>query len=228
MFAYILGAASKAISPADVSRSINQEIAKLGTGSITTPSGYLSFVFIFLILAMSVFVCAQVGAARGEEAQERLETVLALPQSRRRWLGGRLLLAIATAAVLSLFAGLLTWAGVSFAGAHVSLPKLLEAGANSLPTAVLFLGIAAVGFATIPRAGVPLAYGLVTISFLWQLVGSLTGAPKWLLDVTPFAHVGFVPAEPFRVVAAIVMAAIGVVLAVVAVGVFERRDLVVA
>ena len=51
--------------------------------------------FIFFILAVSLFVCAQIGAARQEEADERLETLLALPVGRSGWLGGRLLLAVA-------------------------------------------------------------------------------------------------------------------------------------
>ena len=65
----------------------------------------------------------------------------------------------------------------------------------------------------------------MVVAFLWQLFGSLLGAPRWLVDATPFAHVGAVPVQPFRVVAAVVMVAIGVVAGLVAVGVFERRDL---
>jgi ABC-2 type transport system permease protein len=68
-------------------------------------------------------------------------------------------------------------------------------------------------------------YGLVTVAFLWQLVGSLLGATTWLADLTPFAHVGLVPTQPFRVVAAGVMLAIGAASALAAIGVFRRRDL---
>ena len=79
-----------------------------------------------------------------------------------------------------------------------------------------------------PRASSGIAYGLATVAFLWQLFGSLLGAPKWLVDVTPFQHVGLVPAAAFRPVSAIVMIVIGVVLAAVAVLAFERRDLISA
>jgi ABC-2 type transport system permease protein len=51
------------------------------------------------------------------------------------------------------------------------------------------------------------------------------GAPKWLADVTPFAHVGLVPAQSFDAAGAAVMVALGVVAAVVAIWLFERRDL---
>ena len=76
-----------------------------------------------------------------------------------------------------------------------------------------------------PRASAGIAYGLVTVTFLWQLSGSLLGAPKWLVDLTPFAHVGLVPAQSFRLDAALVMLAIGAASAIAALGVFRRRDL---
>jgi ABC-2 type transport system permease protein len=225
VFGYLLGTISKSISSADVSKNIQDQIAKLGTGSIVTPTGYLAFVFIFFILAISVYMCTQVGAARQEESEQQLETLLAQPVSRRGWLAGRLLLAVLGGVVLSLVAGLFTWAGASSGGAHVSLPRVLEAGLNAMPLAILFLGLAALAYAVVPRAASAIAYGLVTVSFVWQLVGSLLGVPSWLVDLTPFAHVALVPAEPFRTGAAVVMAAIGLVASAAAIGVFERRDL---
>jgi ABC-2 type transport system permease protein len=101
----------------------------------------------------------------------------------------------------------------------------LEAGANCLPVALLFLGLAALAYALAPRASAGIAYGLVTVAFLWQLFGSLLGAPRWLVHVTPFAHVGAVPAQPVRVAAAALMLAIGVLAAGAALLAFERRDL---
>lgn len=225
-FAFILGMVSNSVSSANISPSLKREIARLGAGSIETPSGYLSFVFIFFVLAVSLFACAQVGAARHEEADEQLETLLSLPVSRVRWLGGRLLLASGAAATIAIAAGLLAWAGARTQGADVSLAKLIEAGANCLPTALLFLGIAALAYALVPRASAGVAYGVVTVAFLWQLTSSLLGAPGWLVDLTPFAHVGLVPAQPFKVGAALVMLALATLATIASLGVFARRDLV--
>jgi ABC-2 type transport system permease protein len=225
VFAFILGMVSTSISSAGISKNMRREIAKLGSGSIATPAGYLSFVFIFFILAVSLFVCAQIGAARHEEADEQLETLLALPVARRRWLGGRLLLAACGATTISLVAGLLTWAGAASQGLGISLPRMLEAGANCLPVGLLFLGLAAIAYALLPRASTGISYGIVTVAFLWQLVGSLLGAPNWLVQATPFAHVGLVPAQPFRGGAAAIMLGVGVAAALVALAAFRRRDL---
>jgi len=224
-FAYIIGVTANSTSSAGISKSLQRELAKLGSGSIVTPSGYLAFTFIFFVLAVSLFTCAQIAAARHVEADQQIEALLAQPVGRVRWLGGRLLLAAAAAAGLSLASGLLSWAGAESGGASLSLARILEAGANCLPVALLFLGIAALAYAVAPQASAGIAYGLVTIGFLWQLFGSLFGAPKWLVELTPFAHLGLVPAEPFRAGAAAVMVGIGLVVAVVALGVFRRRDL---
>jgi ABC-2 type transport system permease protein len=224
-FAYITGVIAKSTASAGISKSLQHEVAKLGTGSIVTPTGYLAFVFIFFVLAVSLFVCAQIGAARHEEADERLETLLSLPLSRRRWLGGRLVLAVAGASAISLAAGLLTWVGAESGGVSISLAGMLEAGLNCLPVALMFLGIAALTYAILPRASAGLSYGLVTVAFLWDLFGSLLGVPKWLVEATPFAHVGLVPAQPFRADAAVIMLGIAAASALAAVWFFQRRDL---
>jgi len=225
VFALIVGVISKSVSSAGISPQLQREFAKLGEGSIVTPRGYLAFSFIFFVLVLSLFSCSQVAAARHEESEQRLETLMALPVGRRGWLDGRLALAVAGAIVLALVAGLLAWLGAATQDVAPSLPRMLEAGANCLPTAILFLGIAALAYAVAPRAATGIAYGLVTVAFLWQLIGSLLGAPKWLVEITPFAHVASVPAQSFRVGAAAVMLAIGLVATAVAVAAFGRRDL---
>jgi ABC-2 type transport system permease protein len=225
VFAFILGVVSESVSSADIPERVQRELDKLGSGALTTPTGYLAFVFIFFVLAVSLFACAQIGAVRHEEAEQRLETMLALPVGRRGWLGGRLALAVGGTALVSLVAGVLTWAGASAAGVDASLADLIEAGANCLPVALLFLGVAALAYAVAPRASGGIAYGLVTIAFIWQLVASIVDAPGWLADLTPFAHVALVPTEDFRVGAALVMLAIGAVCALAALAVFRRRDL---
>src|SRR5262249_7916873 len=49
LFGLILGVVSKSVSTAGISKSVQEEIAKLGSGSIATPEGYLAFVFFFFV-----------------------------------------------------------------------------------------------------------------------------------------------------------------------------------
>jgi ABC-2 type transport system permease protein len=226
VFALVVGLLSTSFTSRNIPASLREQIEKLGGASITTPSGALGFYFLLFVLAISLFACSQIAAARREEADQQLETLLALPVSRRRWLGGRLVLAVAGAAALALAAALLAWAGAASQGADVSLLRILEAGANCLPTALLFLALGALAFAVFPRASTGIAYGLTSLAFLWELFGALLGAPAWTLDLSPFHHIGLVPAQPFEGTAAAAMLAIAALAAVAAVRVFERRDLV--
>jgi ABC-2 type transport system permease protein len=222
--ALLLGVLSATASEG-ISDDLNEQFQKLGT-SLTSAEGFLGLEFLFLIVAICVLVCFQLAAAREEEAEQRLETLLALPVGRRRWLSGRLGVAVVAAAAIALAAGILAWAGAASAGAGVSLGKMLEAGLNCLPVAVLFLGLGALAYALVPRASNAIAFALVGASFLWDTVLALADVPSWLLDLSPFHHVALVPAESLDALGAVVMALIGVVAGVAAVALFERRDLI--
>ncbi|MGO9792687.1 MAG: polyketide antibiotic transporter [Solirubrobacteraceae bacterium] len=226
VFAYILGAVSNSVKSAGISRQLNREVSRVGAGSIITPKGYLGFCFLLFVLAVSLFACSQIAAARSEESAKQLETLLALPVGRRRWLFGRLCLTAAAAAVISITSGLLAGVGAVSQGVSISLGTMLLAGVNCLPVTLLTLAVGALLYAILPRPSVAIAYTLVSIAFLWDLVGSLVQAPHWLLEATPFAHVALVPAAPFRTGAALLMLALAAVLVPLALALFARRDLV--
>jgi ABC-2 type transport system permease protein len=223
--ALVIGIVSKSISSAGISKQLVRELSKLGVGSVLHPVGYIAFSFSFFAVAIGALAVSQVAAAWHEESEQRLETLLALPVARRRWLGGRLALAAASALAIALVAGVFAWLGAGSQGVSLSLAKMLEAGVNCVPVALLFLGVTALAYSLWPRACVAVGYGLLTVTYLWQLFGSLFGAPHWLVEATPFAHIGAVPAQPFRVLAAGVMVAVGALTAAAALAVFERRDL---
>ncbi len=227
-FALIIGVVSKSVSAAGVPGTVEHELKRLGGLSILNPSGYISLCFLFFVLAISLYSCSQLAAARHEEAQGLLETLLALPLSRRRWFGARIALALAGVIALSLGTGALAWVGAAAAGAHVSFGGMIEAGANCVPAALLFLAIAALAFALAPRASTALSYGLVALAFTWQLVSALLGAPAVLRELSPFEHVGLVPAAAFDASGALAMLALAALGLALALWAFGRRDLVEA
>ena len=223
-FLMILGVVSHSLSTADVPANVQRQIAKLGSGSIVTPTGYIAFLFLFVALAICLFVCTQISALRRDEEQH-LESVLAQPVSRSSWLAGRLILAALAAAAIALAAGIAAWVGATAAGVDLPLPSLLEAGVNALPIAVLFLGLGGLVYALVPRVAAGIMYGLVAAAFLWQLVGALTGPPHWVLDLSPFAHLALVPSQPFQPVSAAVLVTVGVLGVISSLVAFSRRDI---
>jgi ABC-2 type transport system permease protein len=226
VFALLIGLLSTSFTNENIPESLREQVEKLGGASITTPAGALGFYFLLFVLAISLFACSQVAAMRRDEAEQELETLFALPVDRRRWLAGRLLLAVGGAAAVAFTAAIVAWIGSATQDAGVPFLRMLEAGANCLPTAVLFLGLGALAFGLVPRASGALAYGLVAAAFVWDLFGGLIGTPGWLLGLSPFDHVGLVPAEPFGATSAVVMLALGIAAAAAGVASFARRDLI--
>jgi ABC-2 type transport system permease protein len=225
IFALVVGLLSASVSEVNISRGLEQQLQKFGIASIATASGYIAFSFLFFVLVVCLFMCAQMGAARHEESDGRLETLFSGPVGRRGWFVGRLILAVAGGVAISLAAGFFAWVGGASAGADVSFGDMVAAGANCLPAALLFLGLAALAFGLLPRAATGISYGLLVVAFVWQLFGSLLDVPTWTLDVTPFHQIGLVPAQDFKATAALVMLAIAAAAAIAALRVFERRDL---
>jgi ABC-2 type transport system permease protein len=223
-FAFIIGTISNSVA-SGISADIEERLNRLGI-KIATPSGYIGLTFLFFIFAISLFCCSQIAAAREDEAEGRLETLFALTAGRMRWLSERLALAVLGATLLAVVSGTGAALGATAVGADVSFPSLLGAGFNTLPPSLLFLGIAALLFAVAPRVGAGAAYALVTLAFVWELVGALLDVPSWMLGLSPFHQVGLVPAASFRPMPAAIMLAIGAGCALLAVIRFRNRDLV--
>jgi ABC-2 type transport system permease protein len=218
------GVISASISTSNVPASLQHALERLGIGSSLTPRAYLAFCFSLVVLLVTLLAVGQVGAARREELEGRLSALLALPVDRRRWLLGRLGLGVAALLVAAMVAAILGWAGAVSQGQSIALSRMLEAGINCLPVALLFLGVSALAFSVAPQASGAIGYGLVLIAFLWQELGGLLGAPHWLVDATPFAHVGLVPVASIHLGAAATMTAIGLVAAGFAAALIEHRD----
>lgn len=223
---FVLGVVSQSVSSAGIPASVQRELEKLGYGSIITPAGYLSFLFFFFILVTSIYGCTQVVSARREEADGQLDSVLAAPVGRTRWLGGRVLVALTGITLVALSAGASAWCGAALVGVRVSFGSLLAAGANGVPTAALYLGVAILAYGAAPRASSAVAFGVVVTTYLWDAVGALVHAPAWATDLTPFAWVGFIPAHAFRALPALVMVGIAAAAATLGLVAFRRRDLI--
>lgn len=195
---------------------------------LLSAKGYLAVVFVFLAVALALYAATHATAAREEEASGRLETLLARPVSRRRWLAERMLAGLACCAIVAALMALSAWAGAAVHGSDVTLGAMLRASLNALPVVVLFLGVAFLGLAFVPRHTGAVAFGAVGGAYLWEQIGALVRAPGWTLAPSPFHWLAFVPAQGIDVVASLAMLAAGLVAAGIAVARFRARDLVSA
>jgi ABC-2 type transport system permease protein len=197
----------------------------VGTIDAGTAEGYLALIFLFVILAICVYAANQAAHTREEEATGRLDTLLAEPLSRASWLRGRLLVSGACLVLATLSAVMLCWLGAAAQNSGIGLARMLEAGLSAVVLGVLFLGLATLVFGLAPRYTSPLGLGLVAGTFLLEMVGAIVKAPSWTLEASPFHHLSLAPAKPLDWATLAVIAAIGVLTALLGTFAFTRRDL---
>ncbi|TMR04235.1 hypothetical protein ETD83_09135 [Actinomadura soli] len=200
-------------------------LESLGWDAGDVADGFVGIMGVLIGLLIALYACWRIGAARAEEAAGRLDHVLTRPVTRRRWLGGHILLTLASALLLALASAAAMWAGAAATGAGVGLADTLAATLNPLPVAALATGLAVVLLGARPRLTVPGSAAAAVAAYLIETIGPALDWPDLVLAVSPFHHLAAVPAEPFELVGTLVMTASAMVLAAAGCLLFERRDL---
>ncbi|MBO0732172.1 MAG: ABC transporter permease subunit [Acidimicrobiaceae bacterium] len=204
--------------------SVEDVFARLGAHA----SGVAAFLGVsFLLFAVLVGFAAagQVTAARGEEAEGRLDHLVVQPVSRPRWFGGRLLVAVGAIAVCGVVAGVATWVGTVPEGGELHLGAALDAGVNVVPPAVFILGVGAAALGMWPRRCSLVVYAVLAWSLLIDILGGFSAQSRWLLDTSVFHHMAAAPAVSPNWVANGVMLALGFGGMLVGGVAFARRDM---
>jgi ABC-2 type transport system permease protein len=189
---------------------------------------FLSVAFLFLATIVALIPASQVGAAADEETSGRLVHVLARPAGRGSLLAGRLALTGAAIVVAGLLAGVAVWLGAVSRGVDVSLGALVGAGLNTVPTALLTLGIGALMLAVAPRAAVTTVYAVVIGSLVIDLLGSLVSGARWVERLSLFHYMASAPSQaPDPATLAVTLAAAAILCALATIF-YARRDLATA
>lgn len=200
-------------------------LAAFGFDLTDITRGYISMMAVMAGVAMSLFVVWRVGAARTEEATERLEQILVRPVRRVRWLGGHLLLAVVSLLVLVAVEVAALWGTAQVVDAELSLTDTLAAALNPLPAVAVVLGLAVLLLGLAPRWVVPVGATTAMLLYVVELLGPALEWPEWVLAVSPFHHLAVVPVEDYDTAAGVGLLAVAALLTAVGVVAFRRRDL---
>ena len=165
---------------------------------------------------------------RAEEADGRLESVLAASVSRPRWMWshllnaglGALLLLLAFAVSMSL------GAGAVLGDIPAQLASLIGAGLVQLPAILVLAGVVVALTGFLPRAAGALSWALLLLSIL---LGPMFGAamlqlPARAQDVSPFTHTPKLPGADFAAAPIFSLIVIAAVLVVAGVASFRHRN----
>jgi ABC-2 type transport system permease protein len=199
-------------------------VTRLG-GTSAMEQAFIAVAFSMLAMVASAFAVSLTLRLHQEETSQRAEVLLAGAVSRTRWLASHLTVSVVGSAVAMLVAGAV--AGVTYGAAAGditgTLPMVLGTAAVQLPAVWLLAAVTLALFGALPRF-TPLAWGVLVGLIALYLLGSLSGAPQWLLDLEPFAHIPRVGAGPVDWAPLGWLLLIDVGLIAVGVLTFRRRD----
>ncbi len=207
--------------------SVHDVLSRLGATGTGTEA-VLGVCFLVLAVLVAFAAAGQLTAAHGEEASGRLDNLLTRPLSPAAWLGGRLGVAAAVLVVAGLLGGLTAWVGTATQHAGIGVARVVLAGVNLVPPALVVLGVGVLVLGLAPRATSGVVYGYLAWSLLIVVVGGIGDTSHWVLDTSVFHQMSAAPAVPVDWTADAVMVGLAAVLAGVGVVAFRRRDLAAA
>ena len=221
--AVLTGTVAKAAG-ASIVGSEQQIFSRLGAPG-SGAAAFSGIAFLILAIVIAFQAASEVNAARAEEAEGRLDHVLAAPVSRSRWFAGRLLAGIAALCLSGIAAGVFTWAGEVSQGGGIGFPAALDAGVNAVPPALFALGAGALATGCWPRRAGIVVYVILGWSVLIQFAGGFAAQNHWLLDTSLFHQMASAPAVPPEWQVNGILAGLGLAAMLVGATAFRHRDL---
>jgi polyether ionophore transport system permease protein len=224
-YAVLLGSVTRSASGV-ISASSPTVAATLGRlGIRQATQGYLGLIFLLVSVVIALAAASQLAGIRDEEASGRLDNLLVRPVARLNWLLGRLGVALGLVLLLGLTSGVCTWIGAANQHTGVSLWMMVQAGLNITPPAVFVLGAGALVFGVRPQLTAAVAYGIVAVSFLLNLLGAFVRNADWLKDASLFTHIALAPAVRADWGADAIMVGLGLACGAVGAIAFQHRDI---
>jgi len=161
---------------------------------------------------------------RSEEADGRLEPLLATPTTRVRWAASHYVIALSGVLALMLLVGLALGAAASQSlGDWGQLPRIVGSALGQVPAAWLLTSIVLLLFGWLPRA-TGAAWGLLVLFVALGEFGALWGAPEWVMNLSALHWSPRIPVVADDAVPLLALLAVAVLLSLAGLAGWRRRD----
>jgi ABC-2 type transport system permease protein len=201
----------------------------LGISQLDSAESFLNAEMLSLMLPLALGFFAVRCATRataGAEDRGHLDTLLALPLSRRSLVASSFVVTgLVLAAVLAV-TWVLTWVGGAIVGAGISASALAAGLASVWPLGMVFAGVAALAAGIVRRPATVTAIGAGTMvaTYLLDVAGKLAGAIEPLRAVSPFRWYGSAIQDGLDVSHMLGLTLVAIALTCAGAQLFERRD----
>ena len=208
------------------SDSMRMLVESLGGQGALIPT-FLSAMLAIVILMVGAYSIQGLGKLRDEESAGHLENLLATNISRLRWI----VLHVGTVLICSLAMLAITGAGLALcvnmlSDVHVNIGEYTLAGLSYGPAILLFIGLYLLLFGIIPRVA-----GLVTWAYYGLVVFMTWLAPimnidKWIMNTSVLEHMPAAPSEDIELAPLLWITGLAVMLIIVGIASWSRRNLI--
>lgn len=198
--------------------------AAAGVTGLDSVNAFSAPLFSLLPVPTGLYAALRLATMVADEKAGRWTLLLAQPISRVRLVSAEL--AVTTGGVVALHcsAAVAMWGGAKITGAPLHFADSLAGAMNTLPVALLAVGAAAVGVGRRPSATGAIGALPIVGGFLVNAVVPALNAPKWVANLSPWAHLSAVPAEPPRWAGSALLLLTGAALTACGVSGYLKRD----
>ncbi|MEV3904907.1 ABC transporter [Mycobacterium sp. NPDC050551] len=170
--------------------------AAAGVTGLDSVNAFIAPLFSLLPVPTGLYAALRLATMIADEKAGRWTLLLAQPISRVRLVSAEIAVTAAGVVALHGSAAVAMWSGAKITGAPLHFADSLAGAMNPLPVALLAVGAAAVGAGWRPTATGAIGAVPIVGGFLVNAVVPALNAPAWVANLSPWAHLGAVPAAP--------------------------------
>ncbi|MFV0428604.1 MAG: ABC transporter permease [Arachnia sp.] len=187
--------------------------------------GYLTLTTTMFHVAFAAYAVVAISKLRTEEAEGRLEPLLASPITSRAWVSNAAAIIAVVTVGLAILEGTVAGAfAVSVDGDWSWMSQSIAAALVGIPAVGIVWAIAAVLYAVAPRL-MGLAWIPIVAGFLISMFGDLLDLPGWARQISPFEHTPQLPTEVMEWPPILIQTVVALGLISFAVAWIGRRDI---
>jgi ABC-2 type transport system permease protein len=216
-----VGADALESSPAFV-----QVISRLGGTHDDLVIAFLGFGGLFTALILLVMAAVCMGSIRRDEGKGYVDNLLIQPVHRTAWLLKRVGLLFVMIAAISLFSAYTIWLIATSQGVSLDLSIMMQNATAMTGTIVLLLGIGTLLYGLLPRLVAIGMFAVIIWAFVVDVLKSFFSLGDFIDKTSLLHYVSFAPTKTPDWTTFAWLVGIGLVLVVVGLFAFNKRDII--
>ncbi|WP_099221521.1 ABC transporter permease [Listeria costaricensis] len=194
------------------------------SGNLSLTEQFVAMLMSILAIIASISVLMFILRVKGEENKSRMEHLLTRAVSRYRVVASYLIMAILFSFIMMFLAiSGLYMASHAVMNDPISFMTFFKAGMVYLPAMLIMIGLALLLVGWLPKL-TSIVWLYLVFSFFVVYLGKMLKIPDWMSNLTPYGWVPRLPTESFDAAPIVWMSVIGVVLLIIGMIGYRRRD----